>query len=120
MAAGMTVLEGEAAGGYGAAWRRGAHPSVQGGLRRAGGCWSRGCGSSWPACLPRLIWHVRGSSVLATVQPLAGHLPAEGYTVRMQPLKLRMQGHPVVRGALRLLEFRRALLRGPRPALPGF
>jgi len=61
-----------------------------------------------------------GSSVLATVQPLAGHLPAEGYTVRMQPLKLRMQGHPVVRGALRLLEFRRALLRGPRPALPCF
>ena len=47
-----------------------------------------------------------GSSVIATVQPLAGHLPAEGYTVRMQPLKLRMQGHPIVRGALRLLEFR--------------
>ena len=49
-----------------------------------------------------------GSSVIATVQPLAGHLPAEGYTVRMQPLKLRMQGHPIIRGALRLLEFRRA------------
>ncbi|KAK9827236.1 hypothetical protein WJX81_000649 [Elliptochloris bilobata] len=48
----------------------------------------------------------RGSSVIATVQPLAGHLPAEGYTVRMQPLKLRMHGHPIVRGALRLLEFR--------------
>lgn len=48
-----------------------------------------------------------GSSVIATVQPLAGHLPAEGYTVRMQPLKLRMQGHPIIRGALRLLEFRR-------------
>ncbi len=57
-----------------------------------------------------------GSSVLATVQPLAGHLPAEGYTVRMQPLKLRMQGHPVVRGALRLLEFRRALRPRPRSA----
>ena len=30
-----------------------------------------------------------------------------GCTVRMQPLKLRMQGHPIIRGALRLLEFRR-------------
>ncbi len=47
-----------------------------------------------------------GSSVIATVQPLAGHLPAEGYTMRMQPLKLRMHANPVVRGALRLLEFR--------------
>ena len=38
------------------------------------------------------------------LSPCAMHVPAEGWAVRMPPLKLRLRGSPLVRGALSLLK----------------
>ena len=43
-------------------------------------------------------------AVALQLSPCAMHVPAEGYAVRMPPLKLRLRGSPLVRGALSLLK----------------
>lgn len=58
------------------------------------------------------------NSVTAAVTPLAMHIPFEAMTVRITPLKLQIKGNKIMRGAVRLIEFRCAV--GPSKIASGF
>ena len=47
-----------------------------------------------------------GSSLQVTLQPVKGHLPAEQYTVRVQPMRLVMAGSSLLSGILGLLKLK--------------